>query len=409
MGKNLAHFTMPTFASADFSEVEGGITKKLFALVEGKWKDSKGRDHVFTPERIHRIVKNTNNAIFNGMRIPLLFDHEKRQGKAVGDVIGTFESKVITEDDLPDKRFKHLIGKVGAFCNEALIKSAEAIDQARQGLLSTISPGIDLLTDSFKEVSFTPTPAIPCLTSFSGNNNYIAEFALTFDELEAEGGELDAAKEEYENYTENLWLLLSNVLSADEETLQGTDPMEYIYQALDDFSVRVMNLLGLNEEPEQAQQSPAPPQQPGLPQRQPAPAQYTDTEVLAAFTLDEMERLADFAIPGSGMVKGLGKRAFGGVKGAAKTLGRATGVVRREGLGGISRGIGSTVGAVKGGFKGGVKSGKRFGGIRGAVRQGMSTTGGKLIAGGAAVGATGAVAGGTAYGVNRMRNRQRGM
>lgn len=390
---------MPTFAEADFSEVEGGITKRLFTLVEGSWQDSKGRKHVFTPERIHKIVENTNNAIFNGMRIPLLFDHEKRQGKVVGDIVGTFESKVLTEDDLPDKRFKHLIGKVGVFCNEALIKSAEAIDQARQGLLSTISPGIDLLTDSFKEVSFTPTPAIPCLTAFSNRNDHIAEFALTFDELEAEGGELDAVKEQYEDYTENLWLLLSNVLSADEETLQGADPMEYIYQALDDFSTRVLDLLGLGKEQQveqPQQQMPQQPTRPGMPQ-----AQYAANEVLAAFTLDEMERLANFAIPGAGIAKGLGRRAFGVAKGTASTLGRATGAVKRGGFKAIASGAGRTVGAVKTGYK--------AGGLRGAVRSGMKTTGGRLIAGTAAVGATGAAVGGTAYGVNRMRNRQRRM
>ena len=403
MGRNLAHFMMPTYAEADFSEVEGGITKRLFALVEGRWKDSKGREHVFTPQRIQRIVENTNNAIFNGMRIPLLFDHMKSQDKVVGDVTGTFESKVLTEDDLPDKRLKHLIGKVGVFCNEALIRSSKAIDQAKQGLLSTISPGIDLLTDSFKEVSFTPTPAIPGLTSFSGNHNYVAEFALTFDELENEGNELDAAKEEYENYTDNLWLLLSNILSADEETLQGSDPMDYVYQALQDFESRVMSLLGLDEGSQEdaaqqqpmQQQPPSPPPRPGMPPQ----AQYQDREVLAAFTLDEMERLADF---------GIGSKAFGIAKGAASTLGRATGAVRRGGFKAIATGAGRTVGAVKSGFAAGKLSGKKLGGIRGAVRSGLGTTGGRLLAGTAAVGATGAVAGGAAYGVNKMRKRQRG-
>lgn len=404
---------MPTFAEADFSEVEGGITKRLFTLVEGSWQDSKGRKHVFTPERIHKIVENTNNAIFNGMRIPLLFDHEKRQGKVVGDIVGTFESKVLTEDDLPDKRFKHLIGKVGVFCNEALIKSAEAIDQARQGLLSTISPGIDLLTDSFKEVSFTPTPAIPCLTAFSNRNDHIAEFALTFDELEAEGGELDAVKEQYEDYTENLWLLLSNVLGADEETLQGADPMEYIYQALDDFSTRVLDLLGLGKEQQveqPQQQMPQQPARPGMPQ-----AQYAANEVLAAFTLDEMERLANFRL-GSG----LGKR----IAGAARTLGDdiagAKAGIQSRGLrsvasgykkqitSSVSKGFGAAKSAASAGGAGRIRS--NLSGIKGAARSTLGTRGGRLaVAGTAAVGATGAAVGGTAYGVNRMRNRQRRM
>jgi hypothetical protein len=194
-----------------------------------------------------------------------------------------------------------------------------------------------------------------------------------------------------------LWVVLTSILTADEEALGDQDQSELIEKALDDFENRVLEVLGVTpdeqepEEPETPEQEDVQAQQAGskmprtLSQRT-GTTNYSDSdlpEIVAAFTLDDMEKLAQF---------GLGSTAFGLAKKVASKAGRAVGTIKRQGvLNTVAKEAGSTVGAVKGGFKGAVTAAKNSGkgrlrsnlsGIKGAVRQGLSTTGGKVAAGG---------------------------
>jgi hypothetical protein len=190
-----------------------------------------------------------------------------------------------------------------------------------------------------------------------------------------------------------LWVVLTSILTADEEALGDQDQSELIEKALDDFENRVLEVLGVTpdeqepEEPETPEQEDVQAQQAGskmprtLSQRT-GTTNYSDSdlpEIVAAFTLDDMEKLAQF---------GLGSTALG----IAKKAGRAVGNIKRQGiLNTVAKEAGGTVGAVKGGFKGAVTAAKNSGkgrlrsnlsGVKGAVRQGLSTTGGKVAAGG---------------------------
>jgi hypothetical protein len=387
----IVHFeTAPL--SAEFTEANGAIYTSGLVLVEGAHTDSKQRPHVFSAERVKRIVENTNKLLQQGARLPLLTDHQKTQDTTIGDVEGLLEARVITADDIKDPKYTNLIGKFGAFANQIAIKASKAVNQYKDRLLSTVSPGIDIVSDSIREISCTSTPAIVGLSLFKGYDNE-ATFALTFDDLEQQGDQIDQIKVQYDSETEKLWVVLTSILTADEEALGDQDQSELIEKALDDFENRVLEVLGVTpdeqepEEPETPEQEDVQAQQAGskmprtLSQRT-GTTNYSDSdlpEIVAAFTLDDMEKLAQF---------GLGSTALG----IAKKAGRAVGNIKRQGiLNTVAKEAGGTVGAVKGGFKGAVTAAKNSGkgrlrsnlsGVKGAVRQGLSTTGGKVAAGG---------------------------
>jgi hypothetical protein len=260
--------------SASFSEIDEGILcKKALVLVAGKHRDNKQRWHEFSEDRLHRIAKNSNAMFQQGTRIPLLKDHNKTQDSVVGDIDSYFEVREITEENLPNPKHKHLIGKLGLFVDNIVVRSKAAIEQAKEGLLSTISPGIDILTDTIREVSFTPTPAIVGLSMFNRYNNrhnlaYFAEDqqamlgmqqgnqnnnqsqALSFDELEQEESDLSEIKSNFEDLCAKLWQLTQNVLSLPDEILQGLDKQQLVEEITSQFFERYNALIGMDQEEE---------------------------------------------------------------------------------------------------------------------------------------------------------------
>lgn len=325
------------FGRAEFEdgEEEGSvITKQALVMIEGTHIDSAKRKHQFPAERIQRIVANTNALLASGGRIPWQRDHQKTQSANIGDLDGPLEIRVITRKDLPHKGLGHLIGKVGAFATRLIAKGADVVKEVLAGRIKTLSPGIDVEDDIIREISATPTPAIVGLSTFRRGEDREArrrsEFtALTFDDMEAEIQDMDAVRGDFDALSNTFWELISSINEATEDELQGEDPTALQMQALDDYSVRIQALIGLNV-------------QPGDPAADPAIQQQGQVGQVgySAFTLDGVERdlrLAEFRRSRRDRGRKRGKRVRSALLGET-TTGRVArvGVLGAAGLGAIA-------------------------------------------------------------------------
>jgi len=263
----LLNFSLVESASG---EVEA-LAKAALIFVEGKHKDSMGREHLFDPQRIQKFVQNTNKHLEMGGRLPVQMDHKKTQDFNIGDVESLLYTKVITEDDLPNKKFRHLIGRVGVFADNVVIKSKKAIEDVKAKIINTLSPGLDPLTESFIEVSATPTPAIigPALFSQSGTemDNIITfemmpdaatmgKKAFSFEQLRDIKNGVEKKEEEYEELTQELFEILYSLYNASEEELaaQQVDPIEASYQAIEYFLSELEEMFELTESEEDGEE-----------------------------------------------------------------------------------------------------------------------------------------------------------
>jgi hypothetical protein len=304
------------------SESPNKIIKKGLVLIEGTHVDSKKRTHTFSPARIREIVSNSN-ALFANTRIPVLMDHKKEQSSVIGDVESQFQCTTINESNFPGADDKGLTGKLGIFVNQIAIKSGEAIRQLNEGLLNTLSPGIDVVSNAIREISATPNPAIANLRLFKR-----AEFesdALTFDDLENSDDMLDKIRNQYEDLTNKLWELTETIQTIDEQALNGQSREEVQYQAINDFATRFLTLIGSGQEeqdpmmqeanggayPNQTTSNQVQGQQQnwGMPPNNPN-ARYASGLPIAAFSMAEMEAVnrAEFGLIDG--AKNLGKRVI---------------------------------------------------------------------------------------------------
>ena len=286
----VAHFSTG-FTTAQFQENEdGSVVKRALVLVEGEHKDNKSRSHLFTPERIELIAENSNRAFSSGARIPVLKDHVKTTDAEVGDIDSPFEVRVISEEDLPDKRHKHLLGKVGIFCEGVVIKAKDMVEKVKAGLGKTISPGIDIMSNTIRELSITPTPAIQGLALYSME---AAKNALSFDELEMEKQNDEELKEQFEEVSEKFYCIMQNILNASEEMLAGQDPYELIDTVFSDYFDRLQMLFQVDdgEEAEDGGVTPAL-----------SPYSMAGNQMMEApYSLYSYDA-AEFAFPGSGFI-----------------------------------------------------------------------------------------------------------
>ena len=304
------------------SESPNKVIKKGLVLIEGTHVDSKKRTHTFSPARIREIVSNSN-ALFANTRIPVLMDHKKEQSSVIGDVESQFQCTTINESNFPGADDKGLTGKLGIFVNQIAIKSGEAIRQLNEGLLNTLSPGIDVVSNAIREISATPNPAIANLRLFKR-----AEFesdALTFDDLENSDDMLDKIRNQYEDLTNKLWELTETIQTIDEQALNGQSREEVQYQAINDFATRFLTLIGSGQEEQdpmmQEANGGAYPNQTtsnqvqggqqnwGMPPNNPN-ARYASGLPIAAFSMAEMEAVnrAEFGLIDG--AKNLGKRVI---------------------------------------------------------------------------------------------------
>lgn len=246
-------FTNTGFVNSNYSDNEDNtISKKALILVEGNHIDSKKREHNFPVERLFRIAENTNREFERGIRIPVLKDHSKTIDSTVGDLNSAVEVRAISSSDIANSRYSNLIGKIGLFASDVLIKSKDVIEKVKEGLISTISPGVDIMTDTIREISLTSTPAIVGMSLFS----YDTE-ALTWDDMEQSKMQMDEVKEEFEDLGEHFLCLIRNIYSAGEDQLGEESPVNLVNDALQTYFEKVVELLGLdNLEPEEINTNP---------------------------------------------------------------------------------------------------------------------------------------------------------
>lgn len=257
----------PNEMSPDTDDI---VAKQALVAVEGSYKDSNGREHSFTSDRLTTIADHTNKALEKGVVVPLCTDHKKEFNNTVGSIEGKAYTKIIEEKDLPNKKAKHLIGKTGLFLDGVHVKDPDAARKVKNGVVTSVSMGLNLDPTDHRlvELSLVPIPAIPNMglfgfTSALGN---ITNFGInpsamnavdddknsfTWEDLETNQQTLDDLREEYDDLTEKLWNLLNNIYTS--ESAEITDVItlkQYVYAALNGFSIRVVDILGLSAIPD---------------------------------------------------------------------------------------------------------------------------------------------------------------
>lgn len=241
----------------DNTETEIGVVKKALVAVEGEFADSDGTNHVFTSDRLQTIADHTNQALEKGIQIPVCLDHQKNVGNTVGGLgdTSTAYTKVITEEDLPNPRAKDLIGKIGLFLNDVIVKAEDAVDKVKKKIVTSVSMGLNLDPKDHRivELSLVPIPAIPHmgLFSFSLGDTVSTKKAMTWEELEASKNSLKNVEEEFTELTEELWSILQTLYTSESTEIEDLPTLkQYVYTALNGYSIRVLESLGLNNVPD---------------------------------------------------------------------------------------------------------------------------------------------------------------
>lgn len=251
--------------------------------------DSRKVAHSFPPDRVIKLVENTNKHFeTTELGIPVLTEHRKDVNNVVGFIESPLEAKVITEEYTKgNPKLKHLLGRVGVFVNDVKIKSSEIIEKMNQGLAKSVSAGIDLDSFSIKELSLVALPAIANATLFSYNanqnrkkgnmkrnrKNYLllpkeSNYALSIDEALNSSQTLEQQREEAQKvFTAFLEVIESaNEIGEEEMASMGIqDPSEVIQSAIDDLGMKLGDMF-LGMPPEEAPQ-PVSPVRPGTPTR----------------------------------------------------------------------------------------------------------------------------------------------
>lgn len=240
-----------SFLSTFTQDSSGCVTKDAILMLEGTLPDSKGVVHTFSADRLAQIADNTNQALQEGVKLPVLLEHEKTALATVGNGNNAeLYVKTVTEEDIQkiNPKATKLIGKAALFVRNLVIQTPEIVSKVLEGTASSVSMGLDLLTDSLKEISLVGIPAWEHATLYAKQNGGVSKFsALTWDEDgQANNDDLEEKEEEYEKLTEQLWGYLRNIYTADEAELKGKDPSQLVDVTLYGFVERVKKLLDLD-------------------------------------------------------------------------------------------------------------------------------------------------------------------
>jgi hypothetical protein len=108
------------------------------------------------------------------------------------------------------------------------------------------------------ELSLVPIPAIPHMgffkskhANFTGDPDLSNKNIFTWEDLEVEEQSLDTLRAEYTELTDNLWLILNNIYNSESIDISDIYTLQqYVYNSLNGFSVRVLDLLGLSQLPQ---------------------------------------------------------------------------------------------------------------------------------------------------------------
>lgn len=239
MAKRFATFVQ-TNSTGNFSVDESGVlTKQALCFVEGEHTDNQGRKHVFDVNRLKEIAQNTWSFFSSGANIPVLKDHKNDTDHTIGSVEGEWIVRPITADDITNPRNSNLIGKMGLFSTQVLLKTQDAVSAVANGVINTISPGLDFVSNTIREISLTPKPAIVGMSLF--------EEALTWEELEQSEKDYDQLKEQFGTISDYFLQLVKNILT--EQNLENKDA--YLLNAIDGYNAKLVEMLEINVGSEQ--------------------------------------------------------------------------------------------------------------------------------------------------------------
>lgn len=295
----IIHFnTLPTPLKEVENNDPNSLTKEgliFYSTLENSPHiDSRKVKHDFSPDKIYQLVENTNKHFdMSEVGIPVLTEHKKDVNNVVGFIESPVEARIIDEEYTKgNPKLKHLLGRVGVFVKDVVIKTPEIIDRMKKGLAKTVSAGIDLDSFSIKELSLVALPAIPNATlfSYSGNKstpnmkkvknkNLLkargqkeSNYALSLDEALNEAQSLDQQRDEAQQLFTAFLEVIEDANEIGEEDMQQMgiqDPSQVIQSAIDDLSSRLQDMFIGQTPDNQPQQSQFPPQNPTSQKRPP--------------------------------------------------------------------------------------------------------------------------------------------
>ena len=340
----IIHFnTLPTPLKEVESDDPNSLTKEgliFYSTLENSpHVDSRKVKHDFSPDKIYQLVENTNKHFdMSEVGIPVLTEHKKDVNNVVGFIESPVEARIIDEVYTKgNPKLKHLLGRVGVFVKDVVIKTPEIIDRMKRGLAKTVSAGIDLDSFSIKELSLVALPAIPNATLFSyhgsknksnmkkvKNKNLLtnrsyseSNYALSLDEAINAGQTLEQQRDEAMKLFNAFLEVIEDANEINEEEMASMgiqDASEVIQSAIEDLSARLGDMF-LGDMGQDDSQQPQQSQQPsnGRPNQQPSRGRFNSPSDIALFYTGQ-GYTAEFGYRQaiSGAFKQLRNRNYGG-------------------------------------------------------------------------------------------------
>ncbi len=247
MVSKIAHFDLGTL-KADFEQgEEGAIVKDALLLIEGTHKDNAGKEHNFTSDRVLKIAHNTNQALLSGTEVPFMRNHSKKDEDKIGEIVSDLEVRTISEEDLPNKKQKHLLGRLGAF---AKVEIRDALDKVKNKTIKLLSPGIDPVKDVMVEISSVAFPAIQGLSLFSQHG--YTSYREAKEQIEASA----KLRRELQECFDVFWGVVLAVSSEEEEAeYQQQNKDALLEKAIEDFAEDLAEKLDVERQGIQVQES----------------------------------------------------------------------------------------------------------------------------------------------------------
>ena len=257
--------------SDSITETEQGIRVPVLAFVSGESQPVGGRKSTRTVKEVQSYCRVSNSWLDSGEEIPFFGSPHDLKGSydtrdKIG-LVGKFSARKITEEDLPNDKFRDLVGKTGAF-STAEILDDEAIAQYRKGLISKVSVG---LGDVGKGAQFFELSAVPwggCRGAMLYGHPLMdigdTETTEVDDEQKPEGvkiyaltmdGAIAERSGRYESpnsdaiydLTNGFQQVLANIQTTADAELLGRDRRQLMAAALTDFSTMLRAKLGLTD------------------------------------------------------------------------------------------------------------------------------------------------------------------
>ena len=291
----IIHFnTLPTPLKEVGSDDPNSLTKEgliFYSTLENSpHVDSRKVSHDFSPDKIYKLVANTNKHFdMSEVGIPVLTEHKKDVNNVVGFIESPVEARIIDEVYTKgNPKLKHLLGRVGVFVKDVVIRTPEIIDRMKRGLAKTVSAGIDLDSFSIKELSLVALPAIPNATLFSyhrskslpnmkkvKNKNLLvnrgitneSNYALSLEEALNSSQSIEEQRDEAMKLFTAFLEVVEDANEIDEEEMASMgiqDASQVIQSAIDDLSARLAEMFITPPEQPVAPQAPVAQQKPPL-------------------------------------------------------------------------------------------------------------------------------------------------